>query len=106
MDTTLPKLCRLSKVKIYDFRKSKCITESRFPKVKMYHRKSTFGSQNVSPEVDFRKSKNITGNRQFPKVKNFKNICFLTLIVFSVYYLLYYLSFMYSYFLISILKKY
>jgi len=32
-------------------------------KVKIYHRKSTFISQNISPEVDFQKSKYITESR-------------------------------------------
>jgi len=55
-------------VKIYDFRKSKYITRSRFLEGKIYHWKSTFGNQNISPEVDFRKSKIITENR-LPEVK-------------------------------------
>jgi len=54
-DTTPPKLCRLPEIKIYDFRKSKYITESRFSEVKIYHWKSTSKSQNISPEVDFQK---------------------------------------------------
>ena len=41
----------------------------RLPEVKIYHRKSTSRSQNISPEVDFRKSKYITGSRP-PEVKN------------------------------------
>jgi len=63
--------CRLPEVKIYDFRKSKIITESRLSKVKIitesrllevknHHRKSTSGNQKSSPEVDFRKSTKIT----------------------------------------------
>jgi len=40
----------------------------QLPEIKIYHRKSTSESQNISPEVDFRKSKYITGSR-LPKVK-------------------------------------
>jgi len=40
-----------------DFWKSKYVT-GRLPKVKIYYQKSTFESQNILPEVDFRKSKN------------------------------------------------
>jgi len=40
----------LPEVKIYNFRKSKYITGSRFSEIK-----NTSESQNVSPEVDFRK---------------------------------------------------
>ena len=60
--------CRLPEVKIYDFRKSKYIAGSRFLELKIYHRKSTFESQNISPEVDFQKSKCITES-QLPEVK-------------------------------------
>ena len=53
-----------------DFRKSKYISGSRLSEVKIYHQKSTFGSQNISPEVDFlHKSKCITKSR-LPEVKN------------------------------------
>ena len=37
--------------------------------VKIYHQKSIFGRQNISLEVDFRKSKYITRSR-LPKIKN------------------------------------
>ena len=43
-------------------------TSKIFPEVKMYHRKSTSENQNISPEVDFQKSKIITGSR-LPKIK-------------------------------------
>ncbi|QCD87347.1 protein disulfide-isomerase A1 [Vigna unguiculata] len=46
-----------------DFRKLKYIRE-----VKIYHRKSTSESQNISSEVDFRKSKCITRSR-LPEIK-------------------------------------
>jgi len=63
--------CRLSEVKIYDFRKSKSSPEvdfwkskintgSQFSKIKNHYRKLTSGSQKSSPEVDFRKSKHNT----------------------------------------------
>jgi len=83
-----------------NFQKSKCITESQLPEVKMfigsrlsdvnispevknYHWKSTFESQKLSPEVNFQKSKNVTGSR-FPKIK--KLILFLIfLILFKIY---------------------
>jgi len=54
-----------------DFRKSKYITESRLPKVKIYHRKSTSGSRKSLPKVNFRISKNIIGNR-LPEIKKLK----------------------------------
>jgi len=62
--------CRLSKVKIYDFHKSKYITTNQLPEVKIYNRKSTSKSQIISPEVKnhYRKSKNITGSR-LPEIK-------------------------------------
>jgi len=40
------------------------------PEVKIYHRKSNFRSQNISSEVNFRKSKCITGSR-LSEVKNY-----------------------------------
>jgi len=70
VDTTLPKLCWLLKVKIYDFRKWKYIIRSRFLKVKIYHWKLTFENQNVSSEVDFWKSKIIIGS-WLPEVKKY-----------------------------------
>jgi len=36
-----------------DFQKSKYITGSQLPKVKIYHRKSTSGSQKIFSKVDF-----------------------------------------------------
>ena len=60
-------ICRHHTLKIMSTSESQNIW---FSEVKIYHRKSTFGSQNVSPKVDFRKSKYITGSR-LPEVKNY-----------------------------------
>jgi len=47
-----------------DFRKSKCITGSRLPEIKNYHRKSTSESLKIFSEV----KKSILGSR-LPEVK-------------------------------------
>jgi len=61
--------------KIHRHRTSKIMSTSGnqniwLPEVKIYHQKSIFRCKNVSPEVDFRKLKIITGNR-LSKVKKY-----------------------------------
>jgi len=64
ISSTPPTFFKISKKSSDYLRKHTDITLPKLlPEVKIYHRKSTSGSQNVSPEVDFHKSKYITGSR-------------------------------------------
>jgi len=54
--------------KIHGHHTPKITSRCWFSEVKIYHQKSTSGSQNISLEINFQKSKYITGSR-LPKIK-------------------------------------